>query len=64
MGFENLSPGIFITFNMLICVFMYIVISSIETTIEGQDQVSLSYPVPEVYPCRQKDGHSAEKHSS
>lgn len=52
VSFENLSPDIFTTFNILICVYIYIyvVISSLETTIKGQKEITVFYPVPEVYP--------------
>lgn len=53
MSFENLSPDVFTTFSMLICDFLYIIMSSIETTLKGQNQVTLS-PIPVVYLCRKR----------
>lgn len=68
VSFENLSPDIFTTFNILICVYIYIyvVISSLETTIKGQKEITMSYPVPEVCPWGQREEGvlSAEKHTS
>ena len=66
MCFENLSSDIFTTFNILICSFIYIAISSLEATIKGQKETTMSYPVPDAYPCRQREegGLSAEKHTS
>lgn len=65
--FENLRPDIFTTFNILICVYIFFAVFSLESTIKGQKeiQIPMSYPVPEVYPYRQREegGPSAEKHT-
>lgn len=48
------------------CLYFFAV-SSLEATIKGQKeiQIPMSYPVPEVYPCTQREegGPSAEKHT-